>query len=113
MARCFAIFLLSFTGIPLTAGFFGKFYIFKAALDSNLIWLAVLGMLNSAVATYYYLRLIVVMYIQPQTRAPRAARATIGIHDHAGHRRVTIALGVFRRSFSIWPGSRRRSFASY
>ncbi len=63
-AALFSIFLLSFIGVPLTGGFFGKFYIFKAALDANLIWLTVLGLLNSAVAAYYYLRILVVMYMQ-------------------------------------------------
>jgi NADH-quinone oxidoreductase subunit N len=70
VAALMGLFLLSLTGIPLTAGFFGKFYIFKAALDSHLLWLAVLGMLNSAVGAYYYLRVIVVMYMQS---APEAA----------------------------------------
>jgi NADH-quinone oxidoreductase subunit N len=64
IAAMLSIFLLSLIGVPLTAGFFGKFYIFKAALDSKLIWLTVLGLLNSAVAAYYYLRIIVVMYMQ-------------------------------------------------
>jgi len=50
--------------VPLTGGFFGKFYIFKAALDADLVWLAVLGLLNSAVAAYYYLRILVVMYME-------------------------------------------------
>jgi len=63
-AALFAIFLLSLIGVPLTGGFFGKFYIFKAALDANLVWLTVLGLLNSAVAAYYYLRILVVMYMQ-------------------------------------------------
>jgi NADH-quinone oxidoreductase subunit N len=63
-AAAFSIFLLSLIGVPLTGGFFGKFYIFKAALESKLIWLAVLGLLNSAVAAYYYLRILVVMYMQ-------------------------------------------------
>jgi NADH-quinone oxidoreductase subunit N len=63
-AALFSIFLLSLIGVPLTGGFFGKFYIFKAALDAHLVWLAVLGLLNSAVAAYYYLRIIVVMYMQ-------------------------------------------------
>ena len=62
MAAMLAIFLLSLIGVPLTAGFFGKFYIFKAALDANLTWLTALGLLNSAVAAYYYLRILVVMY---------------------------------------------------
>jgi NADH-quinone oxidoreductase subunit N len=63
-AAALTIFLLSLIGVPLTAGFFGKFYIFKAALESKLIWLAVLGLLNSAVAAYYYLRILVVMYME-------------------------------------------------
>ena len=63
VAAMMTIFLLSMIGVPLTGGFFGKFYIFKAALDSNLVWLTVLGLLNSAVAAYYYLRIIVVMYM--------------------------------------------------
>jgi NADH-quinone oxidoreductase subunit N len=63
-AALFSIFLLSLIGVPLTGGFFGKFYIFRAALEANLVWLTVLGLLNSAVAAYYYLRIIVVMYMQ-------------------------------------------------
>lgn len=62
LAAMLSIFLLSLIGVPLTGGFFGKFYIFKAALDSHLVWLTVLGLLNSAVAAYYYLRVLVVMY---------------------------------------------------
>jgi NADH-quinone oxidoreductase subunit N len=63
-AALLTIFLLSLIGVPLTGGFFGKFYIFKAALDANLVWLTILGLLNSAVAAYYYLRIIVVMYFK-------------------------------------------------
>jgi NADH-quinone oxidoreductase subunit N len=63
-AAMLTVFLLSMIGVPLTAGFFGKFYIFQAALQSHLVWLAILGMLNSAVAAYYYLRILVVMYMK-------------------------------------------------
>ena len=72
-AAMLSIFLLSLIGVPLTGGFFGKFYIFKAALDANLIWLPVLGLLNSAVGAYYYLRIIVVMYF----REPGEATASL------------------------------------
>lgn len=68
-ALVMTIFFTSLIGVPLTAGFFGKFYIFKAALDAGMVWLTVLGLLNSAVAAYYYLRVIVVMY----THEPSAA----------------------------------------
>ncbi len=72
-AALFTIFLLSLIGIPLTGGFFGKFYVFKAALDSHLVWLSVLGLLNSAVAAYYYLRILVVMYMYEPGEAVDAA----------------------------------------
>lgn len=70
-AGLLTVFLLSLVGVPLTGGFFGKFYIFRAALESNLIWLTVLGLLNSAVAAYYYLRLLVMMYFhEPEAGQP-------------------------------------------
>ena len=72
-AALLTVFLLSFIGVPLTGGFFGKFYIFKAALESNLVWLSVLGLLNSAVAAYYYLRILVVMYMREPSEAATAA----------------------------------------
>jgi len=97
IAGLFALFLLSFIGVPLTGGFFGKFYIFKAALDSNLVGLAILGMLNSAVAAYYYLRLLVVMYMNEPGEATLALQpvgagigATLWI-SAAG----TLLLGIF------------------
>src|SRR5262249_4044887 len=68
------IFLLSLIGIPLTGGFFAKFYVFSAALQGKLIWLTIIGVVNSAVAAYYYLRVIVVMYMrEPGTDAPLPA----------------------------------------
>jgi NADH-quinone oxidoreductase subunit N len=74
-AALFSIFLLSLIGVPLTGGFFGKFYIFKAALDSHLYWLTVLGLLNSAVAAYYYLRILVVMYMHEPGEATEFAES--------------------------------------
>ncbi len=61
------ILLLSFGGIPPTGGFFGKFYIFKAAMevyDGQLLWLVVLGVINSAISIYYYLRIVTAMYFR-------------------------------------------------
>jgi NADH-quinone oxidoreductase subunit N len=63
-AACFSLFLLSLLGLPITAGFLGKLYIFNAALASHLVWLAVLLALNSVIAAFYYLRVIVVMYMR-------------------------------------------------
>ncbi|MGB6685574.1 MAG: NADH-quinone oxidoreductase subunit N [Candidatus Acidiferrum sp.] len=64
VAAIFSLFLLSLLGLPVTAGFLGKFYIFKAAVDSHLIWLAVLMAINSVIGAYYYIRVIVVMYMR-------------------------------------------------
>ena len=63
-AAAMSVFLLSLLGLPVTAGFFGKFYVFKAALSAKLIWLAVLMAINSVIAAYYYFRVIVVMYMR-------------------------------------------------
>jgi len=63
-AAAMSIFLLSLLGLPITAGFFGKFYVFKAAINSKLIWLAVLMAVNTIIGAYYYLRVIVVMYMR-------------------------------------------------
>src|SRR5271165_6530883 len=63
-AAALSLFLLSLLGLPVTAGFFGKFYVFKAAINSKLIWLAVLMAINSVIGAYYYLRVIVVMYMR-------------------------------------------------
>jgi len=63
-AAALSLFLLSLLGLPVTAGFFGKFYVFKAAVNSNLIWLAVLMAVNSIIGAYYYLKVIVAMYMR-------------------------------------------------
>ena len=76
VAAVLALFMLSLLGLPVTAGFLGKFYIFKAVLDSHLIWLAVLMAVNSVIGAYYYIRLIVVMYMrEPSAETAAAAPA--------------------------------------
>ncbi len=72
-ALAFSLFLLSLAGIPPTAGFFGKLYVFRAAIDSQLYVLAIIGLLNSVVGAYYYLRVMVYMYFrEPAPGAPQA-----------------------------------------
>src|SRR5438067_12383048 len=61
LAATLTIFLLSLIGIPITGGFFAKFYVFSAALQANLVGLVIIGVLNSAVGAYYYLRVMVVI----------------------------------------------------
>jgi NADH-quinone oxidoreductase subunit N len=66
LAAAIGIFMFSLAGIPPLAGFFGKFYVFMAALEAGLYWLAVIGVLSSVVAAYYYLRIIKLMYFDEE-----------------------------------------------
>ena len=69
LAFSLSIFLLSLLGMPLTAGFMGKIMVFSAAVNQGYIWLVVLGVLNTAISAYYYLRLIIVMFFRERTAA--------------------------------------------
>jgi NADH-quinone oxidoreductase subunit N len=86
-ALALTLFLLSLVGIPPTAGFVGKFYLFGAAVRGGYIWLAVIGVLNSAAAAYYYLRIVVNMYM----REPEGVPAVV-MPSFAGGLAVVVAL---------------------
>ena len=96
LAATLTIFLLSLIGIPMTGGFFAKFYVFSAAVKANLIWLTIIGVLNSGVGAYYYLRIIVMMYMResrkevPVTPVPFALGLAL-----AACLVATIYLGIF------------------
>lgn len=64
LAAIMAVSMLSFTGIPPTLGFIGKFYLFRSVIDGGFVWLAIIGVLTSLVSAYYYLRVVVYMYMQ-------------------------------------------------
>jgi NADH-quinone oxidoreductase subunit N len=66
------VFMVSLAGIPPTAGFMGKFYLFMGAVDAGLTWLAVVGLLFAAVSGYYYLRVVMVMYMREPDSAAGA-----------------------------------------
>jgi len=70
------VFLISLTGLPPTAGFIGKFYLFAAAVEMNMWWLAILGVLNSVVSLYYYMRVAKAMYFTP---APEGQTGRLGL----------------------------------
>jgi len=67
LAVAMSVFLFSLAGMPPTAGFIGKFYLFSGAVQKGYIWLAVIGVLNSAASVYYYLRVMVYMYMKEPT----------------------------------------------
>jgi len=89
--------MLSLGGIPPTAGFMGKLWVFGAAIDAGYVWLAVIGVANSALSLYYYIRVIVFMW-SPSPEAQAALRispalAAVLVAAAAG----TLALGVYPR----------------
>jgi NADH-quinone oxidoreductase subunit N len=69
MALALAIFMFSLAGIPPLAGFIGKVYVFKAAIDAGLLWFAVVGVVLSVVGAYYYLRIVKIMYFDEPAEA--------------------------------------------
>jgi NADH-quinone oxidoreductase subunit N len=91
------LFMLSLGGIPPTAGFMGKFWLFSAAIDAHYYWLAVIGVLNSAISLYYYIRIVVFMYLkkaaigaQPSTSPALAMVLGVAVLG-------TLVLGVYPR----------------
>src|SRR5438552_9285783 len=101
LAATLTIFLLSLIGIPITGGFFAKFYVFSAALQANLVGLVIIGVLNSAVGAYYYLRVMVVMYM----REPREPREEAPLPPVPTGLRAALTLTVFATIYlGILPG---------
>jgi NADH-quinone oxidoreductase subunit N len=79
-----ATFMFAMAGIPPTAGFFAKYYVFNAAVEEGHVTLVVIAVLNSALSLYYYLRVIVYMYM----RQPAKALGPAPVYDDAGVRLV-------------------------
>ena len=90
LAALLSFFLLSLIGIPFTGGFFGKFFVFTAVLHSGHVWLAVIGLLNSGIACFYYLRLLGALYTR---RAPES-QSNFSLHPSGMTAPVGFALAV-------------------
>jgi NADH-quinone oxidoreductase subunit N len=100
-ALAFSLFLVSLAGVPPTAGFFGKLYVFQAAVDAQLYLIAVIGLVNSVIGAYYYLRVMVYMYMREP--APGAALA-VPMRSGLVATALFIA-AVLVLAFGIMPGS--------
>ena len=107
-ALAFSLFLMSLAGFPPTAGFFGRLYVFRAGIDAELYALVVIGLINSLIAAYYHLRVMVYMYMrEPVPGAPVATPMRSGY--------VTTALiisAVLVLALGIMPGSSLEMAAS-
>jgi NADH-quinone oxidoreductase subunit N len=98
-AACLAVFMFSLAGIPAMAGFFAKFYVFRAAIHANLVGITIIALLNSVVSVYYYLRLVVVMYM-------REGKSEITHADMPSSLGVAMAVSLFGILYlGLLPGS--------
>jgi len=99
VATCMMLFLLSLGGMPPTAGFFGKFYLFRAVLQSGQIWAVVIAVLNSAISFYYYLRIVISMFT-PEKEAAMVPSTGLALSII-----VTLVLTVWGTlSLGLFPG---------
>jgi NADH-quinone oxidoreductase subunit N len=95
-AVALSLFLFSLAGIPPTAGFMGKFYIFSAAIDAGYLGLAIIGVLNSVVSVYFYLKVTVAMYMRPSEAQADAARPALAVSPMLALAVLISAYGVVR-----------------
>ncbi|MDX1687102.1 MAG: NADH-quinone oxidoreductase subunit N [Candidatus Promineifilaceae bacterium] len=93
LALALAYFMLSLTGVPPTGGFSGKFFLFRSAVEADLVWLALVGVVTSVISAYFYLRLVYLSYMfegdEGTVEAPRALDVVVGISALA-----TLVLGI-------------------
>lgn len=95
LSACLAIFLLSLGGVPPTFGFFGKFFIFAAAVRANLIWLTIWAVISSVIGIYYYLRPIVYMYMREEEGVELPEDKGLSIGFVTGSALLVALLGFF------------------
>ena len=106
LAFSLSIFLLSLLGMPLTAGFMGKIMVFSAAINQGYVWLVVIGVLNTAISAYYYLRLIIVMFFRDRETAWEVPRIPAPVAVAL----ILTILGVFY--LGLFPGRVISAFSS-
>ena len=100
LAGVLAFALLSLTGIPPTAGFMGKLFLFQAAINADLTWLAVAGAVNSVVSAYYYVNIIKTMYLREHDEEGDTARVPVGAAAGA----ALAVTGAATLALGVWPG---------
>jgi NADH-quinone oxidoreductase subunit N len=103
LAAALAVFMISLTGVPVSAGFVGKFYLFRAAVDAGYVTLALVGFLMSVVSAYYYLRVVVAMYMrEPPAEDAWAAVSPASALALAFSAAVVLGLGIYPNPVLEW-----------
>ncbi|MCB0407152.1 MAG: NADH-quinone oxidoreductase subunit N [Bdellovibrionales bacterium] len=95
VAACISLFMLSLAGIPPTVGFFGKFFIFSAAIKQGFVWLAIWGVIGSVISVYFYLRPIVLMYMYDEEGATVISSKVLTQMAITIAALLILALGIF------------------
>lgn len=95
LAALLALFMFSLAGIPPFAGFFGKYYVFISAIKANLTWLAVLGVISSAISVYFYIRIVVLMYFKEPSKGITLSESKSGLAAVVISSLLVILLGMF------------------
>lgn len=103
IATTFSIFLFSLVGLPPTAGFIGKFYVFSAVIDAGMIWLAVVGVINSVISLYYYVKIMRNMFIRGIDSEKEAIKSSaLGISVVIVLALLTILFGIYFSPILNW-----------
>jgi NADH-quinone oxidoreductase subunit N len=100
LSAAMLVFMLSFTGVPPTLGFLGKFFLFRTVVEAGFIWLAIIGVLTSLISAYYYLRVLVIMYMrdgEPEVSGPFLLKLTTGLTAVG-----TVVLSIFSVPLFQW-----------
>ncbi|MCL4505380.1 MAG: NADH-quinone oxidoreductase subunit N [Chloroflexi bacterium] len=100
MAIVMALAMFSLTGVPPTAGFAGKYFLFQAAISSNLVWLAVIGVLTSVISAYFYLRVVVTMFMREPAEQPQPLSVS-----NFGRSAAVVITGAATLAIGILPSS--------
>jgi NADH-quinone oxidoreductase subunit N len=98
LALLMAVFMFALAGVPPFAGFFGKYYVFLAAVKANMVWLAIIGVLTSVVSAYYYLRIVVMMYF-------REGEADVLVKSSTATTIVIVLSAVFVLLLGLFPSA--------
>ena len=102
LAVMMSIFMFSLVGLPPLAGFFGKYYIFVAAIENGYTWLTIIGVITSMISVYYYLRVVVVMFFQTDEEAEKSSLASSSVFALLLSAAGVLLIGVFPSMVLDW-----------